>query len=320
MEEDPDELKQEIREMHQTQKEYIDSSTTHQQRRRVENIQVLVALGIIGGLLTLLSQDAINGTSQRVLAILIGFMSSLFILIKTLLPPLIVDGVGPTGMKIDDQIVDSVSKFDRRYSHIAYSVSIISSVILTGMYVIGTRISELLGPMIGELPESSIVQLISDISPAIGALALSWAYYDYYKQASKKREAMSDLKNESRYRKEEFIDRWQHLISENLELTVQPRKIISVGTYSPDLIAENDTGDTVFIEFKKTPILGKHVEALSDKISSYGSRESRNPEMVIVSPEFDEEAVEKIKFSPMIRGVEVPESLEQDDQELKVIG
>ena len=83
-----DEVERELAEIRVLLSKYIKSSSSNQEKRRVENIQILVALGIIGTYFTGFFQDFIEGSATSIETVLFFVVASsiIFLFFKIMIP------------------------------------------------------------------------------------------------------------------------------------------------------------------------------------------------------------------------------------------
>lgn len=118
-------LERELEEIRTLLRDYIDDSVERREQQRAENIQILVALGILGAFITLYAQEIVSNSPLRPFFWMIAMASSGFLTLKTLVSPLAIgdeDGI--------------LTKLDSKWSLYAYVFLISLSFFIGSLFLI----------------------------------------------------------------------------------------------------------------------------------------------------------------------------------------
>lgn len=286
-----DSLEEELRTLRRIFSDYVENSLESAERRRAENIQILVALGILAGFLTLYVQEYVQDSPLRLFFWLIGGSSAFFLLLKTLIPPLTLENSS-----------GHLHEFDTRWSLFLYVffVSVSITVLIT-----------LLAP-IPSVPD--IDRQVIELAIAIIGLVVS--VYSSYKYSKNVEDSLEEQK-ERRIRIHEFAD---NVRESDIQMLIESDPTIlgddiesiehiepQVGQRRPDLVARNRSGTPVLVEITANEITLKNIDKLKSLLQEYSEIHPDNPTPrgLIVGPASTMSANHAIKGTDQIKIIDL---------------
>lgn len=298
---DSDDLDEKVESVRSILIDYIETSVDNQDYRRAENVQILVALGVLGGLVTLYVQDEIQGSSLQLSFWLIGGSSAAFLLLKTLITPLRFELKSRYLEEIDDRLLPFL-----------YAFLILLSV-LTG---VTTLIARAL-PSIA-IPEFRAVSAATNILLGLVASVVSYLYSKRYRQISKERHRLRQniLEQTEKIREKPIIDRALNnpkMLGDNIDVdTIEHHP--PFGPVRIDLFAEDQSGTPVLAEVKAREVYHRDVDQLVSTIDTFRDRNDLDklPHGALIAPLFSESALSQIKSLDHIQYVELDPSTYTD--------
>lgn len=291
--EDLESVIKELKSVKKTLNEYTTESRKTSKYRRIENIQLLVSLAVIGGSITLYVQNKIPNTYE--LAVLfITIASAGFVVIKTVIPPIRINKDSKWLRVLDFKIAIGL-----------YGTSVILTV-LTALYIVITKtnIFSIRSPTSDEI---TILTYIGTAASALLSIVLVYVYWTSYAQM------YEDLKvhRVSDYYREEDIRAWAIQQEELLYPYVAEIDKVetTAGTVRVDAIGKNEKGVPVLIEFHNGLASYPEVGLLDMAISQYSNEHGKQPKGLIVAPQVQKTAVEHTMNSDRINFIEVMDEL-----------
>jgi hypothetical protein len=265
-----DDLERELQEIRELLRDYVDDSVERREQQRAENIQILVALGILGAFITLYAQGIVSSSSLSPFFWIIAIASGAFLSVKTLISPLTVGS--------EDGFLTRLNNKWTLYSYVfMVSMSFLIAIIIL------IPVPTITVP--DETTESN--GLVAGSSAVFASLLVAYTLRKRVSQYSAKREETQRRLRQTLSGMKE-TDLTEILLSRPELLSVllkeEIKDVISqpkFGKLRPDILAETEDGADIIIELK----VGKSQESrgrnqLRDYINKYEETQHSASEVI----------------------------------------
>jgi hypothetical protein len=289
-----DEILERLEEIQDTFSEYQYRREQRSEINRVENFQLLIALGIVGGGITLYVQNSQPNGLLSLPYYIVILSSGAYIGLKTL--------VTPFAREMNSQ---KLSDFDKKWLQNLYAVSILFAVIPGSIYIVAkTLILPALNrirlePQINLKFANESVQIgVQSFAVLLSLLAsfLTFLYYSNKKyEVQKRRERIEDLSdlalnNLHGKKLEEYLYHNPKIIDEKIEEVALPKKS------GIDFMATID-GEPFAVEIKTHRVPRHGIESFVGRIKTSDEVEGG----IVVAPDFTMPARKAAENSNIIR-------------------
>lgn len=289
---DRGDVEEEIRSLRRLFSDYMETDLEEQSYRRTENIQILVSLGILGGIISLYVQGKVQNSVLEYFYWIIGGSSVFYLLMKTLIPPIRTEVESDLLAIFDDRIIPFVYVF-----FVLLSVSV-------GTFSLRDQLPA--------LPHMGDPNFWLGVSTLILSLFIAYIY-------SRRHQVASEARYEKRKR---ILDEIENLTERDIirYLFQNPQKIskdIDEGTlehHPPfgrvlvEMFAESVDGTPILIKVNGYETNIDDVEQLEENITRF--KEDNNlqnwPRGILVAPVFTREAQKRISEDESLELVEIP--------------
>lgn len=300
---DEDKLVKELRLVRESINEYTKQSVETRSRRRAETIQVLVSLGVVGGFISLYVQDEISNSPYSVVVWLLAVTSGVFVLSKTLLPPL---------SQIEVFKKTTLEKLDLIWMQLVYTFFISLSLLLG--IILG--VSQILSEIEYSPPENALltIQILIILSSLFLTLRSVGRYRQEYQQEQARRVRFSGVVDDS-YTEMELMDRLvdDHEIWEQIGVQSIVGRQYRIGNVRPDFLAVDQDGEPVIVELIAREVTPNEIERVKQYIRAYRQEQGEDVRAIIIGVHITSKAELLVKNDKNVEYVEY--DISSDDSE-----
>jgi len=269
-------LEAQIRDLRLTINEYIEVSLESQRKKRAENIQVLVSLGIIGAFFTDQFQNLIAGTSFESFTDLVVLFSGVFLLSKVTLPTIRIT-----------KNSDKLEWFDQVALPFLYTFSVILGALVM-FYLWIPPFSALTSSVSGGLSKILIL-VIAGLLSTLGAIKQR----ENYKYARRRENSLRDkVKRPSESRIINYLKNNPEKMMEGIQ---NVDRSLEGGTESPDFMAEDGDGRPIIIEVERGIAGINALKRLDTYTKAHGARNKGEARGLLVAQNITARAESEIE-------------------------
>jgi hypothetical protein len=273
-----DELLEELRGIRRSVNNYTESSLNNNKVRRVENVQVLIALGVIGAITTFMARGGFPSVWIKWSSWIMGGSALIFLVLKVVL--------GPLRLSSDSKRMDN---FDNYWLNMLQMFSLILAFVVVPSITLEGLFKGI----------SDYIWMIATFAFVIGSAILSYVWGRKYG------EYLEEKRNEEESI-EEDIEAFRHseaerILGENPELIEKGLQILeqqpAVGDMRPDMIARDRDGKLVVAEIKTVRPKIDDFRRLRDYVERLEEEKGEEVRGILVGPGVRRRVNSKIRSS-----------------------